>query len=191
MSVFSILLLFTFQIGLIIYVGLLLLTPKVLSLLFDPQDNDFLSWAHSYAAFHNWINWRVCSALSTSSGGCLRFRERTFPNSDTTFTNNSHTWCLFLMWWHLTILKWTVATLCTLTMEIMWLLTLLIVLFFLFAPCICNCVTGFVSSCMKAFKLQMIAQTPETVAASSNYYLVSLDQRAPIWGLGEYVASPI
>ena len=52
--------------------------------------------------------------------------------------------------------------------------------FFLFAPCICNCVTGFVSSCMKAFKLQMIAQTPETVAASSNYYLVSLDQRAPI-----------
>ena len=91
MSVFSILLLFTFQIGLIIYVGLLLLTPKVLSLLFDPQDNDFLSWAHSYAAFHNWINWRVCSALSTSSGGCLRFRERTFPNSDTTFTNNSHT----------------------------------------------------------------------------------------------------
>ena len=31
----------------------------------------------------------------------------------------------------------------------------LIVLFLLFAPCICNCVTGFVSSCMKAFKLQM------------------------------------
>ena len=32
---------------------------------------------------------------------------------------------------------------------------ILIVLFLLFAPCICNCVTGFVSSCMKAFKLQM------------------------------------
>ena len=32
---------------------------------------------------------------------------------------------------------------------------ILTVLFLLFAPCICNCVTGFVSSCMKAFKLQM------------------------------------
>ena len=29
---------------------------------------------------------------------------------------------------------------------------ILIVLFLLFASCICNCVTGFVSSCMKAFK---------------------------------------
>ena len=91
MSVFTMLLLFAFQIGLIIYVGLLLLTPKVLSLLFDPQDNDFLSWVHSYAAFHNWINFWVCSALSTSSGGCLHFRERTFSNSETTFTNNNHT----------------------------------------------------------------------------------------------------
>ena len=33
---------------------------------------------------------------------------------------------------------------------------ILIVLFLLFAPCICNCVTGFVSSCMKAFKLQRV-----------------------------------
>ena len=33
---------------------------------------------------------------------------------------------------------------------------ILTVLFLLFAPCICNCVTGFVSSCMKAFKLQMV-----------------------------------
>ena len=31
---------------------------------------------------------------------------------------------------------------------------ILIVLFLLFAPCICNCVTGFVSSRMKAFMLQ-------------------------------------
>ena len=37
----------TYQMGLIIYVGLLLLTPKVLSLPFDPQDNAFLPWAHS------------------------------------------------------------------------------------------------------------------------------------------------
>ena len=36
--------------GLIIYVSLLLLTPKILSLPFDPQDNAFLSWAPSYTA---------------------------------------------------------------------------------------------------------------------------------------------
>ena len=33
---------------------------------------------------------------------------------------------------------------------------IVIVLFLLFAPCFCNCVTGFVSSCMKAFKLQRV-----------------------------------
>ena len=53
--------------GLIIYVSLLLLTPKILSLLFDPQDNAFLSWAHSYAAFHNQSNCWVCGALPSSS----------------------------------------------------------------------------------------------------------------------------
>ena len=60
-----------------------------------------------------------------------------------------------------------------------------------FAPCICNCVAGFVSSHMKAFKLQVVAQTAATVEASSNYYLGPLDQRLSIWGLGEYVASLI
>ena len=49
-------------------------------------------------------------------------------------------------------------------------------LFLLFAPCICNCITGFVSSRMKAFKLQMVTQTPATAATSSNYYLGPLDQ---------------
>ena len=44
---------------------------------------------------------------------------------------------------------------------------ILIVLFLLFAPCICNCVTGFVSSCIKTFKLQIVTQTPATAAASS------------------------
>ena len=44
------------RMGLIIYVSLLLLTPNILSLPFDPQDNVFLSWAHSYAAFHNRSN---------------------------------------------------------------------------------------------------------------------------------------
>ena len=53
--------------GLITYVSLLLLTPDILSLLFDPQDNAFLSWAHSYAAFHNRSNGWVCGTLSSSS----------------------------------------------------------------------------------------------------------------------------
>ena len=155
----------TFQMCLIIYVSLLLLTPKILSLEFDPQDNAFLSWAHSHTAFHNLCNYWVCGVPPSSSVDgfpwreSFHFRERTFSKSVTTFDNNNHIWWLLLIWWHLTILKWTVATLCTLTMEIMWLLTLLIVLFFLFAPCICNCVTGFVSSRMKAFKLQMVAQS--------------------------------
>ena len=55
------------QMGLIIYVSLLLLTPKILSLPFDPQDKAFLSWAHSYTAFHNWSNCWVCGVLPSSS----------------------------------------------------------------------------------------------------------------------------
>ena len=57
---------------------------------------------------------------------------------------------------------------------------ILIVLFLLFAPCNYNCVTGFVSSLMKAFKLQIVAQTPTIMTASSNYYLGPLDQRSSI-----------
>ena len=55
------------KMGLIIYVSLLLLTPKILSLSFDPQDNAILSWAHSYAAFHNQSNCWVCGAFPSSS----------------------------------------------------------------------------------------------------------------------------
>ena len=54
-----------YQMGLTIYVSLLLLTPEILSLLFD-QDNAFLSWAHSYAAFHNRSNCWVCGPLPSS-----------------------------------------------------------------------------------------------------------------------------
>ena len=53
--------------GLILYVSLLLLTPNILSLPLDPQDNVFLSWAHSYAAFHNQSNCWVCRELPSSS----------------------------------------------------------------------------------------------------------------------------
>ena len=54
---------------------------------------------------------------------------------------------------------------------------ILIALFLLFAPCICNCVAGFVSSRMKAFKLQMAVQAPTIATTSFNYYLRPLDQR--------------
>ena len=57
---------FIFLMGLIIYVGLLLLTPKVLSLPPDPKDNAFLSWTPSYAAFHNQSNCWVCRACPSS-----------------------------------------------------------------------------------------------------------------------------
>ena len=55
------------RMGLITYVSLLLLTPNILSLPLDPQDNVLLSWAHSYAAFHNRSNCWVCGALPSSS----------------------------------------------------------------------------------------------------------------------------
>ena len=69
---------------LIIYVTLLMLTPKFLSLPFDPQNNAFLSWAHSYAAFHKQSNCLVCGALSphqwkASNGGHLPFKEILSP----------------------------------------------------------------------------------------------------------------
>ena len=57
---------------------------------------------------------------------------------------------------------------------------ILIVLFLLFAPCTCNCVAGFVSSHMKAFKLLVVVQAPTSAIASSNYYLGPLGQRPSI-----------
>ena len=72
----------------------------------------------------------------------------------------------------------------TLTSSLWWktiLITIiLIVLFLLFAPCICNSITGFVSNRMKAFKLQMIAQSSATAAASSIYYLGPLGQKPSV-----------
>ena len=59
--------------------------------------------------------------LKALCGGFLCFKERTFFSSGNTFTNNNHVWHLFLIWWHLTILRWTGITYCTLTMDIMWL----------------------------------------------------------------------
>ena len=50
---------------------------------------------------------------------------------------------------------------------------------------------GFISSCLKAFRLQKIVHAPTISTASSNYYLGPLDQKSSIWALGEYVASTV
>ena len=128
MSLLSILWVCTFQMGLIIYVSLIMLTPKMLP--FNCQDNAFLSWAHSYAAFHNQSNSCVCGALPSSSVEGFPWwtsplQGNNLSKSANTF-NSNHMWCLFFIWRHLTTLKWTGATRCTLTMDIMWLLILII-----------------------------------------------------------------
>ena len=90
------------------------MTPKILSVPFDPQDNAFLSWAHPYAAFHNWSNCWVCGALPSSS--VKGFLWWTSPLQVKVFLQvckylyNNHMGCLFFIWWHLTILKWTGVT---------------------------------------------------------------------------------
>ena len=68
-----------------------------------------------------------------SHGGHLHFKERTFSKSVNTFDNN-HMRCLFFIWWHLPTLKWTGTTLCTLTMDIMWLLILILTCFCCLLP---------------------------------------------------------
>ena len=107
------------EVGLRIYVGLLLLTPKVLSLTFDPQDNTFLSWAHSYAASHNRHNCWVYRALPP----LINWRLPMVGFS---------TWRKSLsstLWWRLAVLRWTGIIYCTLTMGIMWLLILILTWF--------------------------------------------------------------
>ena len=88
------------RMGLIIYVSLFLLTPKILSLPLDPQDNVFLSWAHSYATFHNLTAGSAeLSPLhqwKASHGGHPHFKEKTFSKSVNTFDNN-HMRCLFVI----------------------------------------------------------------------------------------------
>ena len=54
---------------------------------------------------------------------------------------------------------WEMLTSSTWWKTILIIITL-IVLFLLFAPFICNCVTGFVSNCLKASKLQVVVQAP-------------------------------
>ena len=102
-----------------IYMGLLLLTPKVLSLPFDPQDNLFLSCTHSYATFHNRHNCWVCRALTPLINWSLPMVG--FSSSRKRLSST--------LWWHLAILRCTGIIYCTLTMNIMWLLILILTWF--------------------------------------------------------------
>ena len=123
-----------------------------------------------------------------SHGGFLCFKERSFFNSANTVSNHNHMRCRFLIWWHLTILRWP-----DVTMYIIWLSILIMSWLGLVTtlPYICNCKMGFVSNHLKAFRLQMVVQAPTSATTSSNYYLGPQDQRPSIWGLGEYAASTI
>ena len=130
MSLLSMLWLCTFQMGLITYVSLLLLTPEILCLSFAPQDNAFLSWAHFYAALHNQSNCWVCGALPSASVEVFPWwtsllQGKDFPQVCNYLWQQSHGMPL-LHWWHLPTLEWSGATLCTLIMDITWLLILII-----------------------------------------------------------------
>ena len=130
MSLLSVLWLCTFQMGLIIYMSLLLLTPEILCLSFAPPYNAFLSWAHFYAALHNQSNCWVCGALPSSSVEVFPWwtsplQGKGFLQVCKYLWQQSHVMPL-LHWWHLTTLEWIDATLCTLIMDITWLLILII-----------------------------------------------------------------
>ena len=119
----------TFQMGLIINVSLLLLTPKILGLILKTMS----SCPGLTPMLHSTIGLTAgsaeCSPLhqwKASCGGHLHFKERTFSKSANAFYNDNHMWCLFLIWWYLTILRRTGATLCALTVDIMSLLILII-----------------------------------------------------------------
>ena len=74
---------------------------------------------------------------------------------------------------------WEMLT-CSLWWKTILMTIILIVLFLMFVPCICNYVIGLVSSLVKAFMLQVGVQAPMSATASSNYNLGSLDQRPSI-----------
>ena len=125
-----------------------------------------------------------------SHGGHLHFKERTF------FLQGwKHLWQQSYVKPLLNLMtsnnpKWTGATLCTLTVDIMWLLTLLIVPFFCLLP---ESVTMWLDLFSAAWRL---------LSYKWLLKLLLLRQLSPttpwgpwikdsIWGLGEHVASPI
>ena len=123
--------------------------------------------------------WRIHQWMA-SHGGFLHFKERALLTCVNTFINNNHMWCLFMIWWHLTILRWTGITHCTLTVDIMWLLMISTWFSDYFALYL-ELYNG-ICFCLKVFRLQMIVHAPTISVASSNYYLGPLDQRPSVWG---------
>ena len=118
------LLLIIFQVGLLNYVGQLPLTPKTLSLpLNSPALGSFLSYIPQPSC---WVVERSPPQWKVSCDDHLHFRGRTFSTSMTTFVNSNHIWCFFLIWWCLEILKCSDIIFCTLSMDIMLLLTMVI-----------------------------------------------------------------
>ncbi|CAM9668424.1 unnamed protein product [Rangifer tarandus platyrhynchus] len=57
---------------------------------------------------------------------------------------------------------------------------IVIILFFLFSPYICNCIMKFVYKWLEGFKLQMVLRDPTVPTAFSSYYSGPLNQRPSI-----------
>ena len=124
MSLLSMLWLCTFQMGLIIYVSLLMLTPKPwvchLILKTMPSCPGLTPTLHSTIRLTaGSVDHSLLHLWKASHGGHLHFKKRIFSKSANTFNNRMR--CLFLNWWHLTNLKWT-----DVTMDIMWLIIVII-----------------------------------------------------------------
>ena len=182
-----------YQISLTSYTGLLLLTPKVLSPLFDPQDNAFLFWAHSYATLHNWSNCWVCGTLPSSIEGftwCVSpLQGKDFPQ----LGQYLHQQQLYVMplfnlmtsnnpkmdWYNTLYLNYGHNVTFNFGYVLTGLMTILAYIY--------NCKMGFVFNHLKAFRLQMMVQAPMSATTFSNCYLGPLDQRPSIWGWAEYV----
>ena len=68
---------------------------------------------------------------------------------------------------------------------------ILIVLFLLFAPCLCNYVIGFVSSRMRLLSYKWLSKLLAMPQPPPNILLGAPGSKPSIRGLGEFVASPI
>ena len=157
--------------GLRIYVGLLLLTPKScvchLTVKTVPSCPGFVCMLHpTTSLIAGSAEHSPPLQLKTSHGGFLRFKERTLFNS-VMRSNNCKTNCyniLYLNYGHNVTFNCDYA--------LTWFNNIL--------PSICNCKTELVSNHLKAFKLQIVVQAPMNATTSSNYYSGLLDQRPSI-----------
>ena len=89
----------------------------------DPEALELTMWV-SFQPFkrhyRNSGRWLLTQPLSQTSRCLIRNWDgpENLGGPAFIFTSN-HVWCLSLIWWYLAILKWTGATLCTLTMDMM------------------------------------------------------------------------